>query len=369
MTTDAVGGVWTYATGLALALCRRGHEVALVTLGPPPRRDQMERLRLAAGPTVEVTDLALEWMDPEGNDMARAAGRLRRLVDRFEPDIIHLNGFREATYGFAPPSLVVAHSCVGSWWRACRPNRPLDASWQPYLRHAASGLDAADAWAAPTAAYRGWLEAHYRPRRSGHAIWNGVAVAPAATDKQPFILAAGRLWDEAKNIAAVAAVASALDWPVRLAGPTKSPNGSSGKVARGLVVLGAVPHAEMIAQMRRASIFVAPALYEPFGLTVLEAALCGCALILSDIPTFRELWDGAALFVGPRDAGALAHALRRLCADAVLRAKLVRAAQARARRYSLDAMLDDYRCLYGTLHGRRADIRTGGAQPAMELGA
>ena len=52
------------------------------------------------------------------------------------------------------------------------------------------------------------------------------------------------------------------------------------------------------------------ALYEPFGLAVLEAAQAGCALVLSDIPTFRELWDGAALFVA-------AATTPRLCAEAV----------------------------------------------------
>ena len=40
MTTDAVGGVWSYSTALATALAKRGHEVLLVTLGPPPQRDQ-----------------------------------------------------------------------------------------------------------------------------------------------------------------------------------------------------------------------------------------------------------------------------------------------------------------------------------------
>ena len=51
--------------------------------------------------------------------------------------------------------------------------------------------------------------------------------------------------------------------------------------------------------MARTAVFVSPALYEPFGLAVLEAAQAGCALVLSDIPTFRELWDGVALFVAP----------------------------------------------------------------------
>ena len=57
--------------------------------------------------------------------------------------------------------------------------------------------------------------------------------------------------------------------------------------------------------MARAAIFVSSSVYEPFGLAVLEAAGSGAALVLSDIPTFRELWDEAALFAPPGDAAGI----------------------------------------------------------------
>ena len=56
----------------------------------------------------------------------------------------------------------------------------------------------------------------------------------------------------------------------------------------------------------RASIYALPARYEPFGLSALEAALSGCALVLGDIPSLREVWGDAALFVAPDDTDALA---------------------------------------------------------------
>ena len=58
-----------------------------------------------------------------------------------------------------------------------------------------------------------------------------------------------------------------------------------------------------------AAVFASPARYEPFGLAILEAAARSCALVLSDIPTFREIWDGAAIFVSPDDPAALALAI------------------------------------------------------------
>ena len=101
--------------------------------------------------------------------------------------------------------------------------------------------------------------------------------------------------------------------------------------------------------MRQASIFVSPARYEPFGLTVLEAARAGCALVLSDIPTFRELWSGAALFVDPSRPDELAAALRYLAENAGVLEAMQQAAKARARLYSLDSTVGAYADLYESL--------------------
>jgi glycosyltransferase involved in cell wall biosynthesis len=349
MTTDAVGGVWTYSTALARALCGYGHKVVLVGMGPPPRREQLEALMDIAGLTFEPTGLALEWMDPEGADVAHARDTLLRLCERVKPDLVHLNSFREATFGFDAPTVVVAHSCVGSWWEACRPGLPIERKWRPYLRNVARGLDAAGVWVAPTHTYRDWVMEAYKPRQPNAVIWNGTALPPSAAPKQPFILAAGRLWDEAKKLAALADIADQIAWPVRIAGPTVSPDGGAGDLPAGVAWLGALPHAALIAQMREAAILAAPALYEPFGLTVLEAANCGCALVLSDIPTFGELWDGAAAFADPRDPQALIAALDALCHDESLRERMRRTAAQRARRYTLARMVDAYRCLYTRL--------------------
>jgi glycosyltransferase involved in cell wall biosynthesis len=60
---------------------------------------------------------------------------------------------------------------------------------------------------------------------------------------------------------------------------------------------------EVAERLAERPVFVSASRYEPFGLAVLEAARAGCALLLSDIPTFRELWAGAAAFVRPRTTG------------------------------------------------------------------
>jgi glycosyltransferase involved in cell wall biosynthesis len=64
--------------------------------------------------------------------------------------------------------------------------------------------------------------------------------------------------------------------------------------------------------LARASIYVHPARYEPFGLAILDAALAGCALVLGDIPSLRELWHDAAIFVPTEDAARLSRELTAL---------------------------------------------------------
>jgi glycosyltransferase involved in cell wall biosynthesis len=343
LTSDAIGGVWTYASGLASALASRGADVHLVTMGPPPREDQRAMLSAPSVHLIE-TSLALEWQDPEGRDVTAARRVLGELEARLRPDIVHLNSFREAAFEWNCPTVIGAHSCVNSWAAACRDAAWLaDARWRHYATAVAGGLNRAQAWVCPSRAYHDAIVGLYRPRSPGFVIWNGIASAETPPDdKDDFILAAGRMWDAAKNISALVHAAGGLDWPVLVAGPADS----SQNAPPAIRLLGQVSHAELIRLMRRAAIFASPALYEPFGLSVLEAASAGCALVLSDIPSFRELWDEAALFVDPTDATMLHQALAELTSDAGRRVLLQQAAAARSRNYSLRRMIDCYVVLY-----------------------
>ena len=71
--------------------------------------------------------------------------------------------------------------------------------------------------------------------------------------------------------------------------------------------------------------------------------------MLSDIPTFRELWDGAATFVTPGDAPAFAEAIRALLADPARHAAQSQAARLRAARYTPAAMAAQMSGIYRDL--------------------
>jgi glycosyltransferase involved in cell wall biosynthesis len=351
MTTDAVGGAWIFSVTLARSLEAAGFEVHLVTIGPRPSDSQRDMLRGHRGVSLAETDLLLEWLDPTGLDLGQAATILRAISDRFAPDLIHFNGFREATLNWKVPTIVVAHSCVNSWASACGELHEFTGTdWRVYTSNIRAGLARANAWVAPTRSFRALIAGKYGSPAKGITIRNGAENAERAmASKQPFVLSAGRVWDKAKNLSVLSPAAAKIHWPVRIAGSSRIDRSGGSIKTGGCEFLGEIPHDELLREMRAAAIFVSPALYEPFGLSVLEAAGAGCALLLSDIPTFRELWDGAAVFFDPRDSGELCRLLQSLCDDEVRRARLQRAAANRARRYALQNTVRRYRELYRSL--------------------
>lgn len=346
MTADAVGGVWDHALELSRALAARGTTVDLAVLGPPPDAARLAAAGRIAGLRVHPVGGALDWT---GGPTADWDGRLLALERASAPDVIHANGYGEAILPWRAPVLLVAHSDVETWWRAVR-GRPAPDAWSPYRRTVAAALRAAAAVVAPSRAMADALEAAYRVR----PLVVSNARDPAGWRpgrKRPVLLAAGRLWDAGKDVALLDRIAPALPWPVRAAGPWRAPDGG-GRRPRRLTVLGPLAPRALAAEMAKAAIFAHPARYEPFGLAVLEAALAGCALALADIPSLRETWDGAALFLPPGDAAAWRRGLSRLCADADRRATLARAARRRAHRFAPSRQAAAYAALYRSLVAR-----------------
>jgi glycosyltransferase involved in cell wall biosynthesis len=207
------------------------------------------------------------------------------------------------------------------------------------------GLRAADLVVAPSFAMLAALECHYGPLPQTRVVPNGRHMQPVPhAGKEPFVFTAGRLWDAAKNVEAVFDVASSLPWPVFVAG---APGPAS--TASQAIHLGRLEGGEVARWMARASIYVLPARYEPFGLSVLEAALSGCALVLGDIDSLREIWDDVAVFVPPGDRTMLAAAILRLIDNEGLRERLARRAHQRASRFTDRRMVATYLSLYRSL--------------------
>ena len=335
MTADTVGGVWTYAMELTRAL--PDVRFILATMGR--RATDAQRAELAPNVELLESDYKLEWQDAPWSDVDRAGEWLLALERERQPDLVHLNGYSHGALPFRAPKLVVAHSCVLSWWRAVK-GGDAPAEWSEYHRRVANGLAGADLIAAPSAWMLAALDEHYRFATPRTLIYNGRRFEPSTGHAhRASVFAAGRLWDEAKNLRAVVEAAPLIEWPVRMAG-------DGGTNADNLTYLGWLDTEGVARAYGESAIYLFPALYEPFGLSILEAALSGCALVLGDIPSLREIWRDAAMFVPPREADAIARTVNEVIANDSLRHELGKRARARGAAYSVDRMADAYRTAY-----------------------
>ena len=300
LTTDAVGGIWHYSMELARDFAARDVEIVLAVLGPAPDLVQREEANAITGLRLVVTGLPLDWLAETADEIDFAAEVLAAVAWQVDADTVQLHA--PALVGCAPwpvPVVAVAHSCVGTWWQAVRSGPiPIDLAWRAEVT--ARGIDRADVVIAPTVSFAEALRTCYGVVRPIEVVLNGRTATGATATRRAEALTAGRLWDEGKNAAALDAAAGKLTWPVLAAGAATGPDGTRVKF-RHLRMLGSLDDDKLADHYAQASVFVSVARYEPFGLAVLEAAQAGCALLLSDIPSFRELWDGAAIFV-PNDA-------------------------------------------------------------------
>jgi glycosyltransferase involved in cell wall biosynthesis len=108
---------------------------------------------------------------------------------------------------------------------------------------------------------------------------------------------------------------------------------------------GRVTDSQLRDHYSAAECFIFPSLIEGFGLPILEAQACACPTVISDIPVFREVAGGAAVYFDPRLAERLAEAVARV-GEPDIRRQMVEAGLVNVRRFSWNQTAEQWFDVY-----------------------
>lgn len=375
-----VGGAERSAQELAEGLAGRGHSVAVITLGEA----HLDCRSVING--VTVYRLPLEnWYWPYseslGNAAERAAWHLRdfhnaamsarvgSVLDRERPDIVHthsLAGFSVGVWSQATRRRVPIVHTLHDYYLMCPPSAMYRTAgncegicarclpFAAYRRRASQPVDAV------VGVSRFILERHMRAGffercRTAKVIFNWLRVArrkAPGTRKGPLVFGfIGRLCLE-----------KGVEWLLEVFTASAHPGASlvvAGKGQPGLVdslkarfsspSVTFIGHVDPAAFYEQVDVVVVPSLWnEAFGRTAIEPLAYGIPVIASKRGGLAEIVeDGVTgILVDPHEAGSLARAMNRFCAEPDLAGRLGRNGPQRLSRFSEDSAFDAYASLY-----------------------
>jgi len=336
---------YLYNFRLSLAKDLRAQGVEVVTVSPPG--DYAAKLQAEGFRWVEW-QVSRQGANPL--EELRAARRLRQIYQQEKPDLVHHHTIKPALYGTWAASFkggpAVVNSITGRGYvflsaeRKARLLRPA-VKW---LYRRVLRRPRCETIFENEADQQYFLQENLTlPQHTWLVRSVGVDVERFSPQPQPsgvpvVLLASRMLWD--KGAGEFVEVARWLQGQVAvrfvLCGAPDAGNPASipEETLRAWADEGAVEwwgfRADMPQVYASASIFCLPTTYgEGVPTALIEAAACGRALVASDIPGCREVvTDGEnGLLVPPKDAAALAEAIRRLLEDAPLRQRLAQAAR------------------------------------------
>jgi glycosyltransferase involved in cell wall biosynthesis len=407
-----IGGLELHAQRLTHALVDRGHDVTVCTLagagGPGTTRDgsvdviHIDGWRRHLGPFYEQPELAFHPTVPDPG----VVRSLRGVLDRVRPDVVHAHGWilysaLAAVPGSGAALVATLHDfglvcprrnllrdgndlCGGPSLAAC-----LRCAPQQYGAVKATPLVLGHRFS--TRRYHGRADRYLAVSSavrdavldSGAADGTPVQVVPNFVDIDavhatagaarpawvppdgPYVLFVGAL-NRFKGVPELLDVWR-RDRPsaeLVLAG-TVQPD-TPRDLPAGVRLVERVPHHEVLAAFRHASVGVAPSVGpDACPTTVLEAMACGIPVVGTRIGGIPDLIDDGrtGLLVPPGDAEALGRAIRRLGDDPELASRLARAAEAGVHAFTAPAVAEQVESVYRDVTSRDPVAATTGGPP------
>lgn len=110
--------------------------------------------------------------------------------------------------------------------------------------------------------------------------------------------------------------------------------------------VGRVSGADLRGLYHLSSLLIHLALYEGFGLPIVEAMAAGLPIIASNLGALREIGEGPAQLVHPQDVGEISTALARVLVDDPLRRRMIEAGRRKAERFTWERTVEGTIAVY-----------------------
>lgn len=350
-TADPLGAGWSHTASLARALARREDDVVVASFGAEPSPGR--RAEMAAG-GVRLMTFPISGPTTDPTFVQTARGALTMLVQEWKPAVVQID---RCSFGDldldVPKVLSVASDKTARVSRGRGPAR--------------KGLLGADAVVSPTRALAEEIGRRFEYRRPVSVIQPGLEVGDAPVNftvgkmRRSGVFFYGRTDERADGFDVLLEATRRLGGsiPLRFGGEGNRP-----PLPGWVSDAGWIGAEERAVAFGRVAIAVFPSRDEPYGLLAVEAALQGCALLLSDTAAYREFWHGAAVLVPPDDPAALGAALAEIVEDTRRRDECARLCRARALSgFGAERMVEEHRDVYRRV--RRAWAKKAGGPPRL----
>lgn len=383
MNCAVYGGLSLHALTLSRGLVTAGYQVEVVSMKDGPLVPTVRE----AGIGIEVVHFEGRLLKRDPLLVLRTISGVRRVVRKFQPDIVHTHGPRAHFFGGIARRLekVPLHvaSAHGTHTQFVAGNeRDLGRFRSAVRQQQFAAIDRltvrfADCVVAVCEATRQELVSGLGvPADKIAVVVNGIEENPVSVQEAKTLRQALGFNEEQKVIVYVGSVSRHKGLPVLLAAfrmlvsshpdcrllvvgegsyfDQMKADVSSAGLGDSVVLTGRRPDAVLL--MAAGDVLVLPSLSEGLSLTLLEAAMLGRPMVATDVGGNAEVVKEGetGLLVPPGDPLALAASLAAVADDDQLREEMGKAARSLwESRYTVTRMVDDMAALYRREYGKR----------------